>query len=205
MVHNMIKIILKVAVGFTTFIVGIAVAGVWFFASFSLINNLEVAPPARIETEIDEQYIIYSALIKELFLKRTESPLVIANQTSFYDRADYVKEITAERRFLNAKQRFTSVSEETLLDFEQKQAQPAKLSAKFDLPVEYTLIDTKDPKQSKALMIRLSQVGFNHDRTQAFIEIEYFCGPLCGFGRHILLEKENRVWKIKEEFDGWVS
>ena len=201
------KSVLKITVGFTAFIVVVAAIAVWVFEPFSLNKKLEVTPPARMVTETEEQYIIYSVVINELFLKRRSyvKSLFIANHTSFYNAADYVVNTTADQRFRNARQRFASVSKETLLDFEEKRARPVELSGKFDLAAEYTLIDTKETKKNEGYVgIRLSQAGFNHDRTQAFVEIEYFC-PLCGFGSHVLLEKENGSWKIKEEFNGWVS
>ena len=52
-------------------------------------------------------------------------------------------------------------------------------------------------------MIRLSKVGFNKDRTEGFVFVEFVCFALCGGGNNVLLEKDSSEWKIKEQFEGW--
>jgi hypothetical protein len=204
------KISLKFAVCVIAFIVGVTASAIWFIKPFALNQNLEVAPPLNIETEMSEEYAVYSVVINDLFVKDRNStnPLSISNQTSFYENVGYLDDTTSEQRVQNMKQYYSSVSDETLLDYETKQTKTFKVYPNFNLPVEYILVDAKEVKKSKGYaaeqMIRLSKVGFNKEKNQAFVYVEYFCG-LCGQSNHLLLEKENGLWKIKEDFGGWNS
>ncbi len=119
------------------------------------------------------------------------------------------------------KKYYPSVSEETLRDYESKQMRSAILSPNFDLPIKYVLFDAYELKKAQdtkqmvsfykknlsdaAHVIRLSNIGFNNNRTQAFVDIEIVLCPLCGEGNVVLLEKESGVWSIKEKFQTWIS
>jgi hypothetical protein len=49
-----------------------------------------------------------------------------------------------------------------------------------------------------------STVGFNAERTEALLHVDYFCG-LCGGGSYVLLRKHNGRWAVAEEASTWVS
>jgi len=204
------KITLKIGIGILAFAIGIIATAVWFIAPFSLNQILEVAPLANIENEMTEEYAVYSAVLNDLFVKDKDSVklLTISGQTSFYENVGYLDETTYEQRIQHLKQNYPSVSEETLFDYEAKQTQTFKLYPNFNLPVEYLLVNAKELEKSEGYaakqMIRLSKVGFNREKNQAFVYVEFFC-PLCGGSNHLLLEKENGLWKIKEDFGGWSS
>lgn len=204
------KSLLKSVVGITIFALGIFTVANWLIYPFSLTPNFDVQIPNAIEVEESEKYAVYSAVLKDSFVKNESSPepLTISNETSFYENADYLKETPFEERIQDFKKYYPSVSEETFVNYESKQVSPSEIRPRFNIPVEYVLVDAKKIKESEGYaavgMVKLSQVGFNRDKTQAFVYIEYFC-PLCGFGNYILLEKENGNWKVKETFGGWVS
>jgi len=40
----------------------------------------------------------------------------------------------------------------------------------------------------------LSAVGFNNDKTLAFVEMDFECGGLCGHGRSFILQKQKGKW-----------
>lgn len=46
---------------------------------------------------------------------------------------------------------------------------------------------------------------FSKDQTKAYIEIDYHCGSLCGYGRGMYLQKVNEKWIIVETFRTWIS
>lgn len=50
-----------------------------------------------------------------------------------------------------------------------------------------------------------SAVAYNADKTKALVETANVCGPLCGLGLLIYLEKENGIWIIKKRVETWVS
>jgi hypothetical protein len=111
--------------------------------------------------------------------------------------------------------------EEALTDFDAKHMRLHELSANFDLPLKYVLVDKPEnstPEKERLIvddfyrkypetsgMIGLSKVGFNKDRNQAFLRIEFTFCPLCSFGQKVLLKKEWGKWKIADTFGGWAS
>lgn len=204
------KISLKIGISILAFIIGIIATAIWFINSSSINQSFEVYPPPSIENETTEEYAVYSCVITDLFVKDRNSVnvLFIANQTSFYGNVEYLDGTTSEQRVQSMKHYYPSVSEETLLNFEAKQIKPIKVNPKLNLPVKYLLIDAKKLETAEGYasksMIRISRIGFNKEKTQSFVYVEFFCG-LCGGSHHLLLEKENGVWQIKEDFGGWVS
>lgn len=200
---------LKAGVGIIAFILGIAATAIWFIEPFSISQTLDIAPPTNVETETEEEYAVYSVVIDDLIVKDRSSvnSLVISNQTSAYD-VKYLSSTTFKQSLQNMKQKYTYINEELLLDYEAKQTRPFKLYPNFNLPVEYILIDANKLEKSEGYesrsMIRLSKVGFNKEKNQALIYIEFFCG-MCGFGNYVILEKENDIWKIRQSFGGWLS
>lgn len=207
---------LKIAVGLIAFTIGIIFAAGWFLHPIYLNQFSERLPQDAVSVEEAEEYAVYSAVITERYVKG-DSPklLVISNQTSFYgderQRAiygdDYVEKTTSEQRVRQMKQSSPSVSEEILSDYDAKRMQHNKIRHNFNFLVGYTLINEVEPENGKKLdrIIRLSKVGFNSEKTQAFVYVEFICFALCGEGNEFLLEKADGVWKIKETFGGWRS
>jgi hypothetical protein len=206
----------KLIISLLTFIVGIFGAAFWAYNTFSSQSSevapvMNVEPPSMTTSEDDEQYAIYSLLINDLFLTDNKAVTFvnISDRTNSDDELFYLKKTTHEQRVSSLKKIFPSVNEEILEDFDTKHLLSSpELKPKFNIAVQYDLIDENEINKNEGLaskrVIKFSQVGFNHDKTQAFVDIDYFC-PLCGFGKHVLLEKENGKWKIKQEFNGWES
>jgi hypothetical protein len=209
------SITLKCTIAFIAFAIGIAGTAIWFFDSFSNRNfeAMQViadVPPIRTGDDNEERYAVYSALINELFLKDKSlvNCLNISDETSSVDVFGYLENTPYEQRMRNLKQMFPTVDEKILIDFQAKRLIGIKLQPNFNIPVQYNLINEDKAKKKKdfgfTVRIKFSQIAFNAAYTQAFVEVDYFC-PMCGFGKHVLLEKQNEVWIIKEEFDGWSS
>ena len=54
--------------------------------------------------------------------------------------------------------------------------------------------------------VRLWQPGFNRDRTIATIDVQYWCGPLCGAGETLFLARRpGLAWRIFGGHVHWVS
>lgn len=56
--------------------------------------------------------------------------------------------------------------------------------------------------------IELSAVGFNSDKTKAFVYIAHHCGSLCGAGGYTFLEKRDGKWvkaSVNASYCGWIS
>ena len=46
---------------------------------------------------------------------------------------------------------------------------------------------------------------FSKDKQKAYLELNHYCGGLCGSGKSIYLKKINGKWKIVEKWRTWIS
>ena len=46
---------------------------------------------------------------------------------------------------------------------------------------------------------------FSLDKNKAYLEINHYCGGLCGSGKSIFLKKINGKWKIIDKWRTWIS
>jgi hypothetical protein len=54
--------------------------------------------------------------------------------------------------------------------------------------------------------VRLSGPGFNADSTIAAVQVDYWCGPLCGSGQTLLLaRKPGMRWRVWYALHHWIS
>jgi hypothetical protein len=54
--------------------------------------------------------------------------------------------------------------------------------------------------------VRLSRPGFNADSTIAAVRLDYWCGPLCGSGRTLLLARRPGLrWRVWYALGHWIS
>jgi hypothetical protein len=200
-------------------IVGIAVITFLFIYRGFSSESLAISLPNLTISEETEEYAVYSALLEKLFVKDDVKLLVIQKQTISSVDNYFIRSIV-EERIPSMKKLFPSVSEDAFHDFRSKNQQSSNLNSEFALPVKYVVTDKFKPKNDEDVawidsffekftdargMIRLSKVGFNKDRTEAFVFVEFVCFALCGGGNNVLLEKDSSRWKIKEQFEGWKS
>ena len=214
------KIFRRLAIVLLTLVIGLGAAGLWLYRS--LRPSLS-AYTSSVESETSDEYAVYSALIRESYLEDGVKMLVIQNRTLFYGNPDYLKITTAEQRVQDMRRYCQSVDESALRDFQSKHLQSSEVTANFDLPVRYLLVNKDDFDESsdeKARlviaefyqrypdargMIALSRVGFNQTRDQAFLRVEFTFCPLCSHGGKVLLKKEWGKWKVVDSFGGWAS
>lgn len=195
------------------------------FITFLFIyrNNQSQSLPISLSdfstSEETEEYAVYSALLEKLFVKDDVKLLVIRKQTLFSINNYFIR-TAVEESFSDMKKLFSSVSEDAFRDYRIKNQYPSILSSKFILSVKYVFTDEFEFNKDKDAawiasffekypdargIIQLSKIGFNKDRTEAFVFAEFICSPLCSGGNNILLEKNSGVWKVKEKFEGWKS
>jgi hypothetical protein len=180
----------------------------------------------------DEDCAIYSAAIKELYLRDggkagsvgglVDKPVqlvVIHDHTIVLTReleeidnriADWVARGTVDRSAVEA---FKSVARNS-----------TKLDQRFTLPVKYTLVSEEElksvfkssglGKEWKAFYkqypdspgyIWVSRPGLNSKRDQALLYVARVCGTLCGSGYYLVLSKTGGEWTVKQKEMIWIS
>jgi hypothetical protein len=210
----------KALVALLTFAIGVALVACSLIYRHALTQIFTDLPFVFAPSEESEEYAVYSALIKDEFVKDNVKLLVISDQTLFYANPDYLNSTTNEDRIQQSKKFYPTVPEDAVIDFETKHLQPFGLSPKLNLPVKYKLIDKtrlerdKDGAGIRSFyeefpkargIISLSRVGFNRERNQAFARVEYTFCPLCSHGGMVFLRKEWGMWRVVENFGGWAS
>ena len=165
----------------------------------------------------NEEYEIYSSLIKELYIEPNTKQVVIEERTFRYDFA--VQDDEPWREKWKDKKKGLAVDDSAADDYEAKNGQKWLLNKdSFKLPVKVSLITDLDLKSifhgnwgeltwisyyrkfpDVRGFVMLSRIGFNTSRNQALIYVGSRCGPGCGDLHFLLLQKENGVWVTKKD------
>lgn len=53
--------------------------------------------------------------------------------------------------------------------------------------------------------VTLSAIGYNRDGTAALLHVSYACGPLCGAGHLVLLQRTPTGWHLHKIYRTWAS
>jgi hypothetical protein len=223
--------LLNPIVGLSTFFIGLFAVSMWLIAEhqnqqkpeFSIleVSSATVAPP-QISAET-EKYAVYSALIKDMYLKDNIKLLVIGRGVGCDTPTENeeMDEISNQMEEYAIK-KFPFLQQETINDFRAKSKQCIFWEKQLDIPAKYVLVTEKHIEQlfkkdedgwqgfyskypNSSGIIGLSNVGFNREMNQAFVATSKSCGGLCGAGYYVLLEKENGVWKVSSQTMTWVS
>lgn len=165
----------------------------------------------------NEEYEIYSSLIKELYIEPNTKQVVIEERTFRYDFA--IQDDEPWREKWKDKKKGLAVDDSAADDYEAKNGQKWLLNKdSFKLPVKVTLITDLDLKSifhgnwgeltwisyyrkfpDARGFVMLSRIGFNTSRNQALIYVGSRCGPGCGDLHFLLMQKENGVWVTKKD------
>jgi hypothetical protein len=160
----------------------------------------------------DEEYEIYSAALKQNYVKPDTKLMVIEDRTFRYDFGD------SEEPW-NDKYKGLTIDRSAIEDYQAKNSRPSLLNkASLKLPVKFNLISDLDLKAifhgtwgelewiayyrrfpDSSGFIMLSRIGFNTEHTQALLYLGSRCGPGCGDIHFLLLEKTNGTWTTKKE------
>lgn len=171
---------------------------------------------------------IYRVLIHKLYVRDNTKLLVIqAGSTGcpMYENEKYRSEFGHQESFdATVRKSLTTVAPETLADYLTKNQESHPLTGISDLGIAHVLVTDEDlssvfdkpgidsgwtsfyqkyPRSSG--IVFFSAVGFNRDRTQAFVYAGSQCDGLCGSGQYVLLRKENGLWIIQQQMALWVS
>jgi hypothetical protein len=164
-----------------------------------------------------EEYAVYSAMIPDVYGDEESRFMVITNPTSRWSDQISKKDF---QFFYPA----PVVSQETLDDFLSRNKTNRWLTRKFDLKVDYVLVDFEEIKRlisfSNPLddwkkffkqypaahsFINFSRVGFDQHMNQGLVYAGWRCPGLCGQWEFILLEKRDHVWKVVNRANRIVS
>lgn len=160
----------------------------------------------------DDEYEIYSAVIKQYYLQSDTKQLIIEERTFRYDFA-------SDDEPWKDKPKGVTIDQSAVEDYEAKNSRQWLLNkASFKLPVKFNLITDLDLKAifhghwgelewiayyrkypDSRGFVMVSRIGFNTERTQALIYVGSRCGPRCGDIHFLLLEKANGSWTTKKE------
>lgn len=178
----------------------------------------------------DDDYAIYSIILKEHFFPPSVEHLIIGDHTMM-EFPPIMAGMAGFSDSREVKKLRDAVTKETEADYDAKNKVPVVLENKFSLETPVVLLSaadrdkifhvrgegdkkTADPKGMENLdrlyskpqgFMSLSRIGFNKSRTQALVYAGNICGSLCGEGRVFLLVKNGNSWKIKYAATTWVS
>ena len=161
----------------------------------------------------DEDYEIYSSVIKQTYVQPSTKLLIIEERTFRYDFA-----VDNDEPWRDKKKGLT-IDQSAVEDYEAKNNQKWLLNkASFKLSVKIELITDLDLKAifhgnwgdlqwinyyrrfpDSRGFVMLSRIGFNTTHTQALLYVGSRCGPGCGDIHFLLLEKANGTWTTKKE------
>jgi hypothetical protein len=161
----------------------------------------------------DEEYEIYSSVIKQIYVQPNTKLLIIEERTFRYDFSIENDEPWKDKK------KGLIIDQSGVEDYETRNSRQWLLNkASFKLPVKFSLITDLDLKAmfhgnwgelewigyyrrfpDSNGFIMLSRIGFNTQHTQALLYAGSRCGPHCGDLHFLLLEKVNGTWTTKKE------
>jgi hypothetical protein len=160
---------------------------------------------------------VYRAIIARLLGSPAATKIMIAKNT--------VKPGTFDKQIEQSREAFVAntsadLSRETIEDYLDKGRESRQIELGSMPGVEFVVLDQsviatffqKGPDGWTDLrakypgiagMLTFSRVGFNHEVNQALVYAAWSCGPLCGHGDYVFLEKQAGAWTIKKEYSLW--
>jgi len=142
--------------------------------------------------DIQEAYDVYAAA---LAMDDVKGKLLIADTTVPFNEC--------------LDPRSDKLADAAIDDYKETNKARWRLLPKFGLKRNYQLLSSEDIKRLQrsdpkggffwyfppgVKLIHFSAVGFNADRTIAFVEMDVQCGGLCGHGSPFLLQKRKGKW-----------
>jgi len=172
----------------------------------------------------DEEYAVYSAIIREKYLHRGVQQIVINEQTERYQRDPSRESVWDEITVIKEAFAIWSIRADTVADYIAQNKAQHRLENRFTLPVPVSLLSSKENEEifsqpglqemwqrfyqrypKSPGLLTLSRVGFNYTRNQALVYVACSCGSLCGVGEYYFLVKTDGVWKFEMARQLWVS
>jgi hypothetical protein len=190
---------------------------IFLLATLTLLLSVQTRPCQG--EDKDEEYKVYSALLKATHQADKPKTLVIIRTTS---RNELVLPGSDDQKdILNS---LSPLIEETLKNYNSQNSAEMELANKFGFTAKVALVDEKEINEifrqpglqdswktfyqkypDSGGFIKLSRVGFDVNASQALVYVSHYCGGLCASGTYYLLTKEKGEWKVKKENLIWVS
>jgi len=188
------------------------------FLAYSFIGthpSVNAAPPEPIG---NDEYAVYSAVIRERVVGESVKVVLIVNETEpelidffagFKLTSDLKKRPwTLDEKVELMKQSLPSLSQSTVDDYLSKNARVSTLIRKFELSVAYRLLNRREaieryqrPAQPAAIseIVTLSRAGFDEKKNQALMHLTT-SGGTDGESFFFLLTKMDRRWSVVGRF-----
>ncbi|HSI88042.1 MAG TPA: hypothetical protein VK918_03235 [Pyrinomonadaceae bacterium] len=177
-----------------------------------------------------EEYRVYEAVLGHMFkggvtrfdMNAKVDKIVIRDRT----HSEYAAHETKEN-WEQVKLRMKLVTDEVIASYESVRKQERAITRNFDIPFDYLLISDKQLEEiffdrsydrsrdywtefykiypKSAGYNSFSRVAFDKPRRTALVYFVNWCGPLCGTGTYLVVEKEDESWSVKESAQMWIS
>jgi hypothetical protein len=167
-----------------------------------------------------DDYDVYSALITGEY-QNDNLKILLSRNTINTSGSDQTR-ISGDH---NLPAQLPALQTSTYNNFRTRNLQGAKLSTGH-LPSTVSVLDENEIKletdrifsdylqkdgmergnQSRLpVILRVSGVGFNPEKNQAFVYATAYCGPTCGSGNYYLFSKIQDNWSISDQKMIWIS
>src|SRR5262245_38260710 len=193
----------------------------------ALIAACVAAPcPSMKAQPTDEEYAVYSALLFDRWAGEGKSAFVIQGETTdashsrdFDETVEFLKKklqdsnppISLESDLVESFRRIHSSS----VRLDQKRLGVPNATIVPSAEIDPIFRGTGRPDDSWGAfrnrfggawgIIRLSRVGFSGDHNRALLSVSGSCGPLCGSGDFVLLQKRDGEWRVVARVMAWIS
>lgn len=180
------------------------------------------SPPPQTCQFTDEDYAVYSAVLDNL--GRPEDP-----EEEWRDKRETIladSTIPGENPggngwgFRSASKR--APTPQTIRNYNARSANICHLQSRFTAKISPSLISRESLEKNfmkkgdgwsrfykdhpdAAGYWDFSAVGYSEDHQEALLYLGHHCGPLCGTGHLVLLERENDIWVVKNRLALWIS
>ena len=201
-----------------------------FVVILSLFVQVQSQSPAS-KSVRDEEYRVYDAVIRHMFrdgvtqfdMNAKVSQIVIRDRTM----SKYAWSAQKEN-WEQVKIRLKSLSDETISGYETVRQSEIDLKPNLVTPPKFVLVgDTQLKKMfsnpneydrtteqweefykifpNSAGVNTFSRVGFDKSNRNALVYFVNWCGPLCGTGTYLHVEKRENGWVVKQAGGMWIS
>jgi hypothetical protein len=199
-----------------------------FLTVFFLFAFNFAIKPIKAQSAVNEQYAVYSALLNEVYylrkVKNLPVTLLLIQNNTKHLLMDLEEEKWEGKRVKKNSIAYSPQFQEAVEDYKSKK-EPQIIENSLKSEADYLLIKQEEldsllkrdnsvfkdweafqrkfPKSDGYYVF--SRVGFNSEKTHAFVYVSFACGDMCGKGSYKLLIKENGVWKVKETIHLFVA
>lgn len=198
-----------------------------FCCVFSVSAQKESASLDKVQFDI---YQVYKAVLKELFIKPHTKQIAIRHLTSGAKTSN--SNAVEKHNLIELVTESLSIESKIVDNYQAINLKPSELKDEFELEVPTILLNEKGlnetlkeikenyPKDEvnekfkeffkqryKGMAFTFSNIGFNNQRNQALLHVEYDVGGFRNdcMGMYVFLIKDSNSWTIKKQMVSWIS